>query len=242
MTPYIVYSTEESECKEKTMNEFSRELECFEEMADFFLYIISKINQKGKDTLPPYNEQDMAVMFLSTKILKSLTCLRNTINFGYYSESMHILRNVHETEYLCEYILKDPGIAKKWWERKRIPHSKVIQELSIPEPIQKMYGVLCDHTHSNVSSLIRDMSLEENMLSIRVSPIFRKKTAYYLIIHQCLLTIASIENCYDHFQKYQFIHFNSLDNEQFMTLKEKFSSIIKDWISYSDRTRTTEII
>lgn len=242
MTRDGVYSTQESECEEKTIQEFSQQLEFFEELAGFYLYIISEINQEDKDNLPPYNEQDMAVMFLSTKILKSLTCLRNTIKFGYYSESMHILRNVHETEYLCEYILKDPDIAKLWWKSKRIPHSKVIKELSIPEAIQKMYGVLCDHTHSNVSSFIRDMALEKNFLSVRVSPVFRKKTAYFLVIHQLLLTLVSMKNCYNHFQKYQFVHFTSSDKEQLRGLEEKYSQIIEDWLSYSERTKKSEII
>jgi hypothetical protein len=242
MTQDHVYSAQESECEEKTLNEFSQQLDFFEELADFFLYILSEINQEGKDHLPPYNEQDMAVMFLSSKILKSLTCLRNTTKFGYYSESMHILRNVHETEYLCQYILKDPNVAEIWWKRKRIPHSKVIKELSIPEGIQKMYGVLCDHTHSNISSFIRDMSLEKDILSIRVSPVYRKKTAYFLIIYQLLLTLISMKNCFNHFQKYQFFNFDSSDKQQIKALEERYSIIIEDWFSYSERTKETEII
>jgi len=241
MTQNNVYSTQESECEEKTLHEFSQQMDFFEELADFFLKIMTEVNQ-GKDSPHTYDHQDMAVIFLTVKNFRSLTCLQNTIKFGYYSESLMILRSVYESVHLCEYIMKNPDTAKMWWKCKRIPHSKVVKELLIPEAMQKMYGVLCDYTHSNVSSFIRDMSLESDFLSVQMSPVYRKKTAYFSIILQLLLTVVALKHYYEYFQKYSFIDFNSSHKETFEKMQDKYSNFMDEWFLYQEKTKKTEII
>jgi hypothetical protein len=189
----------------------------------------------------PFDDQDVAIFVLNARIINSLACLQNLIQKGYYNDSFAILRNVHQSIWICNYLIKYPNKVDYWLDGGQISYKSIKDDLNPPEIYQQLFGRWSDYVHSNVDSTIDHFlfgyndeiskAKKEDIIrtDIRVNPMFNKYIVDNLLIAIVLLSLESMESFYKYFNKYYWINFDSHYEEEKNELIKKVSNISKSW-------------
>ena len=124
---------------------------CFESLVD-----ISSADF-GKDL----NEQKIASYMILLRILQTVQSMKHLVMKGYYFQSSILLRSFYEGLGLCIHLSKNSNDAEKYLDGKKLNITSVYLFKCVPKflynekhsSILKIYGILCDHVHTNYISL-----------------------------------------------------------------------------------------
>jgi len=217
-----------SDCKEKTIREFPDYFSLLKEILTFYGNISIRLKE-----LPEFDEQGTAVSFINIKLTKSSFAFLDLMKHGYYDEGRILLRNIYESIFLCQYLIKDKNAAAKYFKCERIPHSKVVRELSLPREMQEIYGQLCEHTHTNFSSVVECIAMDkifhdesENRHTILLNPSFEKLLALDLMSFFLVLLLIAVIDYFEYFRKYDCLNLDSDFGKEFYELQVLSSGLL----------------
>ncbi|PKL70084.1 MAG: hypothetical protein CVV30_01560 [Methanomicrobiales archaeon HGW-Methanomicrobiales-1] len=180
-------------CEAKTKESFKIPIEIYEELFTLYLNVSEKY---CKNTPKAGIERPLAVLLLNDRIAKSLYCSIDLLKRGHYNECFSIQRDIFEAICLSEYILKNPKMSEVWFTGKPITFSKISKEISLLPFDQEIYGHLCDFTHPNVHSTIREYEPDTVRIGVYFTfkPYFQKEMAHSSLVHFFLLVYRAMDN------------------------------------------------
>jgi hypothetical protein len=220
------FLSKEEKCERKTNTSLKSTLTLNEELLNFYYDLYEKqLNDSERDL----SLQDLSILIIHTKILKSFNCLTGLLKRGHYSECQSIQRDVYELTYLAEYLIKNPDKVDPWFHGEEIKHRHVAKNLDLPNAIREMYGLMCDFTHPNIkgarSNLI--VGYTDEQIFFKTLPEFHKPTAHGLLMQQISFIYVSINQFFPYFEKYN--NFNSDDEKQISNFYEKWQKKRRYW-------------
>lgn len=200
-----------SDCEEKTIREFPDYFSLLKEILTFYGNISIRLKK-----LPEFDEQGTAVSFINIKLTKSSFAFLNLMKYGYYDEGRILLRNIHESVFLCKYLIRDKNAASKYFKYGKIPHRQVDEKLALPSEIKDIYGRLCENTHTNFSSVVECIAMDEifydeseNRYTISLSPSFEKLLALDLMTLFLVLLLIALIDYFEYFRKYDCLNLDA---------------------------------
>jgi len=111
-----------------------------EEQITFLNNLFQGLIKKQNNLDKTLEENQLAIVILGSKLIRSSICELNLIKQGYYLEADSILRNFLEITALIEYFSLKPEAALKWLHGKEIHYSAALQ--GIIEDRKKLLNLL----------------------------------------------------------------------------------------------------
>jgi hypothetical protein len=228
-----IFFSVEKESEDLTITTFKNELKFINDLLDFYITLCHNLNYDEKKHI--IDEQDLSIFVINLKIINSISCTLNLIKSGYYNDASNVLRNIHESRFLCKYFMKDSNAADRWLHGERLSHGTIIKKLSIPDIENETYGLLCNYTHSNFSGVSDHFSFDKEYpiknntrtLDIRIGPVFNKINAENLIILQLLESNEAMISFYNYFNRNYWINFDSKYENRKKNLHKRLTIFIK---------------
>jgi len=214
----------ENICEAKTRETFPEIIEYYEELYTFYL----NISENYCKTIPDgIVQRPVAIFFLNDRILKSLYCAFDLLKRGHYNECRSIQRDVLEAVCLVEYILQNPTVSESWFNGDQLTFGRIKKKIELWLGDDVIFGHLCDYTHPNVNSNIRECVIVENKgVYFSFMPDFQKNMSHSSFVLLSVLTYRAMTNYLKFIKKYE----NGISNEDSKRLKkiqEKLQNIAK---------------
>ncbi|MBI4744089.1 MAG: hypothetical protein HY776_04645 [Actinobacteria bacterium] len=170
------------------------------------------------------NEQIVNLMLYS-RIFNHLETAWQLLLFGYYVESVIIIRSMVETIWLTEYIIKFPEKANDWLAGKQIKPGIVRNSLENKKERAEIYDILCHFAaHPTLDSI--DADYEDARLVLKWGAIFDKekfRKVYSLLMTQFLEMLSLVYHFY-----YESFEGNIGIEENYKIISGKLRQIVKE--------------
>jgi len=221
------FLSHEKKCERKTIATLKTTLELNEELLNFYFNLYEK---QSNDSERDISLQDLSILIIHIKIIKTLNCLSGLLKRGHYCECQSIQRDVFELIYLSEYLMKNPEKVEPWFKGEQIKHGHVANNLDLPIEIRQLFGLMCDYTHPNIHGAKGNLILghADYQIYFKEVPEFHKATANALIIQQISFMYTSMNLFFKYFQKHN--NFNSDDGKQIEKIKNKWGKKVNSWV------------
>lgn len=170
------------------------------------------------------------VFLINLRLIRAFHSLSPLLKKGYYVEFNSILRNCHESCFISEYLIKNPDIAKEWFENPyQIRREVIMKNLEISKDFNEVYAELCKYTHTDFEKMVQSYTrLHPGSTGpeiFKILPFFDKTEAKYSLI----LELFFLYYCTTHIFQYtkQFKEFEldfQLQWKELHTLAEEILS------------------
>lgn len=184
---------------------------------------LNMFNLIGESNLEK-NEQIVNLMLYS-RIFNHLETAWQLLLFGYYVESVIIIRSMVETIWLTEYIVKFPDKANDWLAGREIKPGIVRNSLDNKKERAEIYDVLCRFAaHPTLDSI--DADYENARIVLKWGAIFdeeKLRKVYSLLATQFLKTLSLIHQFY-----YECFKENIRVEEEYRIISDGLKHIIKE--------------
>jgi len=215
----------EKECVSQTNTVLNELIEYDYEL--FINYL--KISEKYSKKRPKRNiERPVAILFINDRIFKTLYCVLDLLKKGHYNESASLQRGVLELVTLAEYFLKNPQDSQLWIDGKTIKFAKANKGNSSPQFDREIYDYLCDFTHPNSRSTIRESGVIHPELgrSFSFKPFFQCELARDLLTHHITLTHRAMKAFLKFIEDFH-TDVDAEDSENVNAINEKLVEVFK---------------
>jgi len=174
----------EDRCEIDTNNELKPLIELNNRILIFYSNVVEALSTT-LDT--PDAVSRFPVFLINLRILRAFHSLSPLLKKGYYVEFNSILRNCHESCFMSEYFIKNPDIAKDWFENPyQINRGGMMKNLEISKDFNEIYAKLCKYTHTDfetmIQSYIRLHPDSKGPEIFKILPFFDKNEAKYSLI------------------------------------------------------------
>jgi len=133
----------------KSKRDFKKELSFVREGSEVFLRTFEVLsNEKFQE----FTRSKDATYRISYRIFRILRCAFNSSLEGYYDISMALLRIAYENHLLMNYLSKNEGEAKLWFEGKRFKPTFLRKHVSYAS--DSLYHEMCEFVHSSFKSTL----------------------------------------------------------------------------------------
>ena len=172
---------------EKTIKNFSKEIELYEEGYNLTIETIDNLYEDSK--INEYSSNKAVSFIIFPRLILTMNSIFTLALQGYYYDAMTLLRGWIETLGLIIYFSKSSENAIAWLEGKKLSVStidlfhEVFNEKSHKKnKTSKLYGILCDYIHSNIGAVKQFLKIDEKqIIQARIVNTYIEKEAYNIV-------------------------------------------------------------